>query len=195
MLSKNHKPKLTLVGAGPGDPELITLKGIKTLARANVILYDALIHPGLLDYAPKAVKIYVGKRAGRNSINQGEINELIVQYAFSHGHVVRLKGGDPFIFGRGQEELEYARLFSIDTEVIPGISSATGLTALQQLPLTMRGSNESFWVITGTNSNKNFSKDIEVALQTNTTVVILMGTGNLKKIAEAFQQNQNCGRQ
>ena len=120
MSNNQIKPKLTLVGAGPGDPELISLKGVKAIASADVILYDALIHPGLLDYGPDAVKIYVGKRGGTPSISQEEINEIIVEYSFSHGHVVRLKGGDPFIFGRGQEELEYARMFSIETKVVPG---------------------------------------------------------------------------
>ena len=96
-----HFSKLTLVGAGPGDPELITLKGIKALQAANVVLYDALVDPSLLAYAKDAVHIPVGKRAGQASVKQETINQLIVQYAHSHGHVVRLKGGDPFVFARG----------------------------------------------------------------------------------------------
>ena len=99
--------KLTLVGAGPGDPDLISIKGIKALKQADVVLYDALAHPDLLKYAPtRALKIFVGKRVGCHSYKQEEINRLIVEYALTHGHVVRLKGGDPFIFGRGKEELD-----------------------------------------------------------------------------------------
>jgi len=104
--------KLTLVGAGPGDSELITLKAIKALQSADVVLYDALANDSLLEYAPKeAVKINVGKRKGQHSFKQHEINHLIVSLALEHGHVVRLKGGDPFVFGRGYEELEHAKAF------------------------------------------------------------------------------------
>src|SRR6218665_1570794 len=101
--------KLTLVGAGPGDAELITLKGIKALQKADVVLYDALANHSLLEYVPEnAIVINVGKRKGQHSYAQFEINEMIVEYALKFGHVVRLKGGDPFVFGRGYEELEYA---------------------------------------------------------------------------------------
>ena len=107
--TKHIEPKLTLVGAGPGDPELITVKGMKVIAGADVILYDALIDKTLLEYAQSdAIKVFVGKRGGRDYIKQNQINELIVEYAFQYGHVVRLKGGDPFVFGRGHEELDYA---------------------------------------------------------------------------------------
>jgi uroporphyrin-III C-methyltransferase len=127
--------KLILVGAGPGDPSLITIKGMEALKQADAILYDALVHPDLLNYAKaNAVKIFVGKRAGEHSMKQDEINQLIVETAFMYGNVVRLKGGDPFIFGRGYEELEFVRKFGLATEVIPGVSSSTGLTALQQIP-------------------------------------------------------------
>src|ERR1700709_672092 len=103
-------PFLSLVGAGPGDPEMITLKAIKALQKANVILYDALANEELLQYASdKAVKQFVGKGYGCHALSQVEINHLILAYAFSHGRVVRLKGGDPFVFGRAQEEIEAAR--------------------------------------------------------------------------------------
>jgi uroporphyrin-III C-methyltransferase len=102
------KPKVTLVGAGPGDPELITLKAILALNTADVVLYDALIDPVLLKHAPAtALKIFVGKRVGKHSTPQEETNQLCVSLAKQHGHVVRLKGGDPFVFGRGAEEIEY----------------------------------------------------------------------------------------
>src|ERR1700744_1073926 len=130
------KPFLSLVGAGPGDPELITLKAIKTIANADVILYDALANEELLKHASaKALKIFVGKRYGCHALSQKEINNLIIEYVFSHGHVVRLKGGDPFVFGRAQEEIETARSHSIKVEVIPGISSALAVPASQMIPL------------------------------------------------------------
>src|SRR5918993_2039750 len=138
---------LSLVGAGPGDPELITLKAIKALGKASVILYDALANPVLLDYAsPGAIKKFVGKRFGCHALSQQEINMLIVEYAHSHGHVVRLKGGDPFVFGRAQEEIDAARDAGIEVEVIPGISSALSVPASQGIPVTCRGIAESVWV-------------------------------------------------
>lgn len=184
------KIKLSLVGAGPGDPDLITLKGIKTLAKADAILYDALVNPDLLDYAPKEIpKIFVGKRAGKHSYTQTEINQLIVEYAYHFGHVVRLKGGDPFVFGRGQEEIEYAEAFGISTEVIPGISSSISLPAIHKIPLTKRGINESFWVITGTTKSGEISSDITLAAQSKASVIILMGMKKLKEIQAVYLQH------
>ena len=109
-------PKLTVVGAGPGDPDLITIKAIKAIKSANVILYDALINTELLSYAlPNTELIFVGKRKGCYAYQQEQINELILSRAKSHGHVVRLKGGDPFIFGRGAEEIDYINQYGIET--------------------------------------------------------------------------------
>ena len=184
------KAKLTLVGAGPGDPELISLKGIKALQDADVVLYDALIHPDLLGYAKTtAVLRYVGKRAGRHSYSQEQINTLIVDYALTKGHVVRLKGGDPFIFARGKEELEYAETFNIPTEAIPGISSIN-LPGYYGIPLTRRGVNESFWVITATTSEGTLSKDVALAAQSSATVVLLMGLRKIREISKVFQKAQ-----
>ena len=184
-----RKSRLTLVGAGPGDPELISIKGVKALADADVVLYDALIHPDLLKYAPtRAKQIFVGKRAGSCMFSQDKINELIVENALAYGHVVRLKGGDPFIFGRGHEEILYAQAFNIETAVIPGISSSIAVPELQQIPLTRRGVNESFWVITGTTSTGDISGDIALAAKSTATVVILMGMNNLERITELFRQ-------
>ena len=180
-------PKITLVGAGPGDPELITVKGLKALQSADVVLYDALSNPALLAEAPKnALTIYVGKRANNHRYKQEEINLMLVQYAYSHGHVVRLKGGDSFVFGRGHEELEYIDNFGIETAIIPGISSCYAVPELQQVPLTRRGINESFWVITGTTSSGEISKDIALAAQSSATVVILMGMKKLPEITRLF---------
>ncbi len=184
-----RKPKLTLVGAGPGDPELITLKGIKALQTAAVVLYDALVHPALLDHVPAgAIKRFVGKRAGLHTYSQDDINEMIVRYALSYGHVVRLKGGDPFVFGRGYEEITYTESFNIETDVVPGLSSATALSALKKIPLTTRGMNESFWVLTGTTSDRTVSNDIFLAAQTRATAVILMGLKKLPEIADIYRE-------
>lgn len=178
--------KLTVVGAGPGDPDLITIKAIKTLATADVVLYDALVNPVLLDYAPNAEKIFVGKRKGCYVYQQEQINDLIISRAFSHGHVVRLKGGDPFVFGRGAEELDVVSEYSIETAMVPGISSALAVPAYQGIPLTKRGSAESFWVITGTTKSHKMSTDVALAAQSNATVVILMGMSKLGEIISAF---------
>jgi len=181
------QPKLTLVGAGPGDPELISVKGLNALKTANVVLYDALVSPELLAQASNALTVYVGKRAGHHEMPQEEINRLIVEYALQYGHVVRLKGGDPFVFGRGHEEIEHAEKFGIATEVIPGISSATGITAVHKIPLTRRGVTESFWVITGTTLEGTLSDDVAHAAHSTATVVILMGLSRLSEIAGVFK--------
>ncbi|WP_075344327.1 uroporphyrinogen-III C-methyltransferase [Tenacibaculum agarivorans] len=182
-------PKLTVVGAGPGDVDLITLKAIKVLKQANVVLYDALVNPELLDYVnPSAELIFVGKRRGCYRYQQEQINELIVARGKSHGHVVRLKGGDPFIFGRGAEEMEYAAENGLEAAVVPGISSSLAVPAYQNIPLTKRGSTESFWVITGTTKKHKLSEDVELAAKSNATVVILMGMSKLSQIVSLFQQ-------
>lgn len=181
-------PKLTIVGAGPGDPELITIKAVNTLKTAKVVLYDALINRKLLEYAPQAEHIFVGKRKDKHRFSQDEINELIVKYALERGHVVRLKGGDPFIFGRGSEEINYAWGKGLETAVVSGITSSIAVPANVGIPLTQRGTSESFWVITGTTSEKNLSEDVKLAAQSTATVVILMGMGKLKEIVEIFSR-------
>ncbi len=184
---KNISPKITLLGAGPGDPELLTLKGAKALQTADVVLYDALTNEMLLEHAPTdAIKVYVGKRSGEHSYAQEAINQLMIDYALNYGHVVRLKGGDPFVFGRGYEELDAAVGFNIPVTVIPGISSAIGVPGLQQIPVTHRGLSESFWVITGTTTNGEISADIYQAARSKATIVILMGLKKIEKIAEVF---------
>ncbi|WP_176974445.1 uroporphyrinogen-III C-methyltransferase [Tenacibaculum sp. MAR_2010_89] len=183
------QPKLTVVGAGPGDVELITLKAIKALKNADVVLYDALVNPELLDYInPKAELIFVGKRRGCYRYQQEQINELIVARGFSHGHVVRLKGGDPFIFGRGAEEMQYAATYGLEVAVVPGISSSLAVPAYQNIPLTKRGSSESFWVITGTTKQHKLSNDVRLAAKSNATVVVLMGMGKLSEIVSLFKE-------
>jgi uroporphyrin-III C-methyltransferase len=188
MHNNDIKPKVTLVGAGPGDPDLLTLKGVRALVEANVVLYDALANEEIMNHAPKtALRIFVGKRKGAHSYNQDQINQLIVDNALTYGHVVRLKGGDPFIFGRGSEEIEFVESFGIPTFVVPGISSAIAVPVYQGISLTKRGVSESFWVITGTTSDRNLSNDIALAAQSSATVVILMGMSKLGQIVSLFQ--------
>ena len=185
------EPRLTVVGAGPGDVDLITLKAIKVLKTADVVLYDALVNEELLSYInPEAELIFVGKRRGCYHYQQEQINELIVARANSHGHVVRLKGGDPFIFGRGAEEMEFAANFGLETAVVPGISSSLAVPASQNIPLTKRGNAESFWVITGTTKSHKISSDVALAAKSNATVVILMGMGKLPEIVALFQKEK-----
>ena len=179
--------KLTLVGAGPGDPELITLKGVKALQQADVVLYDALANEELLKYAPHAEKIFVGKRKGIHKFIQEKIHELIITHTTKGKHVVRLKGGDPFIFGRGAEELKYVLDKGIEFDIVSGVTSVIAAPASFGISLTQRGVNESFRVITGTRSDLKLSEDIEAAAISNTTIVILMGMSKLESIVGKFK--------
>ena len=191
-MNNNIHPKITLVGAGPGDPDLITRKGLKALRTANVLLYDALVAPELIQESPRhTLKIYVGKRANNHRYSQEEINLLMVQKAYQYGHVVRLKGGDPFVFGRGYEELLFAQAFGIEINVVPGISSCIAVPQSQGIPLTCRGINESFWVLTATTSGGQLAQDIKIAAQSSATVVILMGLNKLAQIVNAFQAHHS----
>lgn len=184
---------VSIVGAGPGDPELLTLKALKRIQQADVILYDALISEEILDLArPEAELIYVGKRCSVHGMTQDEINYLLVKAAFEYDHVLRLKGGDPFIFGRGHEEMEYLKSFGLEVELIPGISSVTSLPMIQGVPLTHRGISDSFWVLTGTTSDHHLSSDLRIAMQSSATIVLLMATRKLAQIASVFC-DQNKG--
>jgi len=186
---KIREPRITLVGAGPGDPELITMKGANALKDADVVLYDALVNEKILEYAATdAIKVYVGKRSGEHSYSQEAVNQLMVDYALNYGHVVRLKGGDPFVFGRGYEEVNFAAGYSIAAQVIPGLSSSISVPGLQQIPVTHRGLSESFWVVTGTTASGAISNDLYEAARTKATVVVLMGLNKLKDIVKLYQQ-------
>ncbi|MDT0605554.1 uroporphyrinogen-III C-methyltransferase [Croceitalea rosinachiae] len=179
--------RLTVVGAGPGDVDLITLKGIKVLQDADVVLYDALVNKELLDFSKNAELIFVGKRKGCYRYQQEQINELIVQRGQLGKHVVRLKGGDPFVFGRGAEEMEFASKNGLEVAIVPGISSSLAVPAYQNIPVTKRGSAESFWVITGTTKEHKLSKDVALAAKSSATVVILMGMSKLEEIMTQFK--------
>lgn len=186
-------PRFTVVGAGPGDIELLTLKAVRILEQADVVLYDALVDPAVLKYAPEAEHIFVGKRKGCYAFQQQQINELIVGRARSNGHVVRLKGGDPFVFGRGAEEMEYAAAHGVQVDLVPGISSCISVPAAQGIPVTGRGAAESFWVITGTTRHHELSEDVALAARSSATVVILMGMSKLSEIAELFVRAGKVG--
>lgn len=179
--------KLTVVGAGPGDVDLITLKGIKALQSADVVLYDALVSKELLAYAPNAEQIFVGKRKGCYAYQQEQINDLIVERAQQGKYVVRLKGGDPFVFGRGAEEMEHAAAFGVEVAIVPGISSSVSVPASQHIPVTKRGAAESFWVITGTTKEHKLSNDVALAAKSSATVIILMGMSKLGEIMQLFK--------
>jgi uroporphyrin-III C-methyltransferase len=179
-------PKLYVVGAGPGDPELLTLKAYKILQQADVVLYDNLANKEILQYVPDSCeKIYVGKLPYDVFTSQETIHELILQKALEKGTVVRLKGGDPYIFGRGYEEVLFAREHGIATSYIPGITSMQA-AGLEDIPLTHRNVCESIWVVTGTKKDGSLSEDLTLAIKSKATVVIYMGMKKLKEIAETF---------
>ena len=183
-----NSPKLILVGSGPGDPELFTLKGVNAIKNADVILYDALVDPSLLEYAPESTEIiFVGKQKNVCQFKQEDIHDLIVEKAIEKGIVVRLKGGDPYIFGRGHEEKNHAEAHNIPVEIIPGISSFYSVPELQGIPLTRRGINESFIVVTATTKDHSLSEDIIRASKLKSTVVVMMGMHKLGEIVKVFQ--------
>jgi uroporphyrin-III C-methyltransferase len=176
--------KVYLVGAGPGDPGLMTVRGLQLLRGADVIVYDQLVNPVLLDETRvDAERIYVGKQAGRHSIAQNEINEVLINYALQGYQVVRLKGGDPFVFGRGGEEAEALADAGIPFEIVPGVSSAVAVPAYAGIPLTHRNYASSFAVVTGHDAIKSKSSVGWAKLATAVdTLVILMGLHNLPVI-------------
>ncbi len=190
IFSLHRESRVTLIGAGPGDPGLITIKAVEALKCADLVLYDALVSNEILGYIPVGTPaLSVGKRAGAHSCSQEEINELIVEFALLYGHVVRLKGGDPFVFGRGAEEVEFAGRFGIPAEVIPGVSSALAVPASVGIPVTARGYSESFWVVTGTTMAGEVSGDVALAAQSSATIVIMMGMSKLATITDILSGN------
>jgi uroporphyrin-III C-methyltransferase len=181
------KGKVYIVGGGPGDPELITVKGLKLVREADVILYDRLAPIEVLREArPDAIKIYVGKEPGGKGFTQDEINRMLVDYALKGFKVIRLKGGDPFVFGRGEEECIYVVSHGVECEVIPGVSSFLAASARARAPLTSRGFSSSFAVVTGMEDpGKGFKAiDIRRVAEAVDTIVILMGASNAEKLLE-----------
>ncbi|PYM57138.1 MAG: uroporphyrinogen-III C-methyltransferase [Candidatus Rokuibacteriota bacterium] len=177
--------KVVLVGAGPGDPELITLRGLRWLRRAEVIVYDQLSTPALLDEAPEdALRIFAGKSAGRHYLEQSAINAILIHHARRGRLVVRLKGGDPFVFGRGGEEMLACARAGVAVEVVPGVSAAIAVPAAAGIPVTHRGFASSFAVVTGHEdpAKPEPAVDWERLAMAVDTLVILMGVGTLPRI-------------
>ncbi len=178
--------KVYLTGAGPGDIELLTLKAAKVIKKADVIIYDRLANPEILKMSKDGCKfVYVGKEDGKHILPQEEINKVIYQNALEHDIVVRLKGGDPFVFGRGGEEGIYLKERGIEFEIIPGITSAISVPAYAGIPVTHRGISASFRVVTGHEApNKETSQIPWENFKTDDTIVFLMGLHNLENIAK-----------
>ena len=183
--------KVYLVGAGPGDPGLLTVHGLALLRHTPVIVYDHLVNPELLEeVGSQTVKIFVGKRAGRHCIAQEEINDVLIAHARLGHDVVRLKGGDPFVFGRGGEEAEALADAGIPFEIVPGVSSAVAVPAYAGIPLTHRNFASSFAVVTGHEARKaNSSVDWGKLATAVDTLVILMGLTNLPIIVQQLIQH------
>jgi uroporphyrin-III C-methyltransferase len=180
------KGRATLVGAGPGDSDLLTLRAVKAIQSADVVLFDALIDPAILGLAPpSARRIDVGKRCGRHAMQQSAINRLIVRAALSGAHVVRLKGGDPFVFGRGGEELESLRLAGVPVEVVPGVTAACAAAASLQIPLTHRDVARSVHFVTGHGSDGSVpGHDWAALARSGGTIAAYMAGRTLPVVAE-----------
>src|SRR5436189_5452850 len=175
-----------LVGAGPGDPELMTRRAARVLGEADLVLYDALVDPRALDLAPQARRFPVGKRAGRPSIRQETINRLLVRAARRGARVVRLKGGDPFVLGRGGEEALALAAAGIPFEVVPGVSSAVAAPALAGIPVTHRGLSSGFAVVSG-HAESAWRPILESLAPGSLTLVVLMGLGERRAIVSRLR--------
>lgn len=180
--SKDRRGRVSLVGAGPGDPGLLTRRAVARLRRADLVLYDALIDPRILKLARHAQRFFVGKRAGREAMSQRVINAVMVRAARRGKQVVRLKGGDPFVFGRGGEEVSALREAGVSFEVVPGVTSAVAAPALAGIPLTHRGVSSAFLVVGG-HDQEAFTRAIGKVTPNVATLVILMGVGRRVALA------------
>lgn len=183
LIEKPVPGKVALVGAGPGDPDLITVKGLQLLRGADAVVYDRLANPQLLEHCPATCsRHYVGKRKDQHSMPQEKICDLLADLARQGKRVVRLKGGDPFVFGRGGEELDYLKARGIACEVIPGISAAIGCAAQTHIPLTHRDHADALILITGHRKDDRLDINWELALAEHSTVVFYMGLSRLPQI-------------
>lgn len=181
--------KVYLTGAGPGDPGLLTLRAKSLLQLANAVLYDALVNPEILKLAPQAEQVYAGKQAGRHSLPQADINALLLDLAQRHQHVVRLKGGDPFVFGRGGEEAQYLRRHGVPFEIVPGISAGIAAPAYAGIPVTHRGLARSATLVTGhVDAQGALSLGVE-DLPARGTVVVFMGLKSLSQVVRLLLES------
>ncbi|MCI1930340.1 MAG: uroporphyrinogen-III C-methyltransferase [Clostridia bacterium] len=183
------KPFVYIAGAGPGDKELITVKAYELIKKSDVIIYDRLLDSSLLSLCGKnAEKIYVGKKAGRHYMKQDEINSIIADKAMEGKTILRLKGGDPFVFGRGGEEAEYLKKLNIPYEVIPAVSSCISVPEKAGIPVTHRGLSRSFTVVTGHSADGKCEdcENYEALAKLNGTLVFLMGLNNIEKITSSL---------
>lgn len=186
---RNHG-HVSIVGAGPGDPDLLTLKALQRLQAADVIVYDRLVGPDILDYARRdAETIYVGKAPGKHSHSQAEINAILAHHASAGRHVVRLKGGDPFIFGRGGEERAYLIQRGIEVDMVPGITAAAGCAAEAGIPLTHRGTAQAVTYLTGASNGHIPDYDWQALARIAGTLVIYMGVSTAAAIAARLTEN------
>ena len=177
---------VSLVGAGPGDADLLTVRAVRALAKADIVFYDALVAAQTLDLAPRAQRFGVGKRAGRASMRQETINGLLIRWARRGKRVVRLKGGDPFVFGRGSEEALALAAAGVPFEVVPGISNAVAAPALSGIPVTHRGLASAFVVVSG-HAETAWRPVLEAVRPGSATVVVLMGLQSRGAIARVLQ--------
>ncbi len=189
-INNEHKPCVYLVGAGPGAPDLLTVKALRLIQRADVIVYDRLVADAILQQIPSgATRIYVGKCSGRHTLVQSEINALLVRLSENARTIVRLKGGDPFIFGRGSEEALYLKKHGIDFEIVPGITAASACTTYAGIPLTHRSLANSVEFISGHAQNDQpLNFDWPSLADENRTLVIYMGVANIDHISQKLIQ-------
>lgn len=190
MHERASSGKVYLVGAGPADPDLITVKGLRCLRTADIVVYDSLVSPQLLEEVrPQAECVYVGKRPGRHCMKQEQINALLISYAQQGHTVVRLKGGDPFVFGRGGEEALALAQAGIPFEVVPGVSSAIAVPAYAGIPVTHRHLASSVTIVTGHEDTAHTSSSVnwEALAKLDGTLVIMMGVATLPHITERLR--------
>ena len=188
MTSPATSGRVALIGAGPGDAELITLKGARLLGQAEVVIYDNLVSQGILDLiAPTAERVFVGKMAGNHTLPQEDICQLLVDKALAGKFVVRLKGGDPFVFGRGGEELDVLLAAGVPVDIVPGVTAALGAAASFGFPLTHRDHAQSCVFVTGHLKDHTVDLDWPALARPGQTVVIYMGITGLDTISARLQ--------
>ncbi len=190
MTDQPKAGRVYLVGGGPGDPELLTLRAVRLLAKADVVVYDNLVSSAVLDFvSPAAERIYAGKRRNEHTMRQEQINTLLVKLAQEGKQVVRLKGGDPFIFGRGGEELQTMARHGVTFEVVPGITAASGVSSYAGIPLTHRDYAQTCLFVTGHLKDGSADLDWPSLVRPHQTVVIYMGLSGLHAICHGLMQH------